>query len=56
MKQVKCAWCGKTVPLTFNGRRPKQHGNGRSTCVGSAQEVALHNALREAAAANMRKA
>lgn len=36
MKTVKCLWCGQVLPLTRKGR-PKQHRNGKTTCVGSGQ-------------------
>jgi hypothetical protein len=47
-KDVKCAWCGKTVLLSGNGLRPKQHLNGKTTCVGSGQLVETHDRQREA--------
>lgn len=46
---TKCAWCGKTLALTKNSRRPKQHFNGPKTCPGSGQPVGVHSQLRRAA-------
>ena len=45
VKQVKCLWCGKTVPLSTKGR-PMQHRNGPTTCVGSGQLAEVHERVR----------
>lgn len=54
-KDMTCAWCGKTVMLSGNGARPKQHLNGKTTCIGSGQLVETHDRLRAAAQANMKE-
>jgi len=54
-QNVTCAWCGKTVLLSGNSLRPKQHLNGKTTCVGSNQSVESHDRLRETAAQNLTK-
>lgn len=48
METIKCAWCGGEYPLTKKGK-PKQHRNGKTTCVGSGQDKATHDRLRKAA-------
>lgn len=45
---IKCAWCGKLCDLTKNKLRPKQHTNGKTTCVGSGQLVITHKQLGKA--------
>ncbi len=52
-RDMTCAWCGKTVLLSGNGKRPKQHLNGKTTCVGSGQLVETHDRLRDAAKQNL---
>lgn len=52
---IKCAWCGKTVPLTKNRRRPKQHLDGPRICLGSGQLIQTHTMLREAAERNRKE-
>lgn len=42
VKAIKCFWCGQVLPLTKNGRRPKQHRNGATICVGSGQTIEVH--------------
>ena len=53
--KIKCAWCGKEMPPTKSGQRPKQHQDGPRICVGSGQLILTHNMLREAAKRNQRK-
>lgn len=53
--QIKCAWCGKTVPLTKNSRRPKQHLDSGRICVGSGQLIQTHNMLRTAMERNRKE-
>ena len=52
--KIKCAWCGQILAITNKGR-PRQHINGRTTCVGSAQKVVAHERLHEATASNKPK-
>ncbi len=54
-RDMTCAWCGKTVMLSGNGQRPKQHLNGKTTCVGSGQLVETHDRIRASAAQNLNK-
>ena len=47
MKTIKCAWCGVLLPLAGNGKRPRQHKNGKNTCVGSGQLTETHERVRD---------
>ena len=47
MKTIKCVWCGSVVPLTGDGKRPKQHKDGPRICLGSGQLVETHQMLHE---------
>lgn len=46
MKTLKCLWCGQVLPLTRKGR-PKQHRNGKTTCVGSGMLATQHENQRK---------
>lgn len=54
MNKIKCAWCGQILAITNKGR-PRQHINGRTTCVGSGQKVATHERQSAAVAASKGK-
>ena len=45
MAKLKCAWCGATVKPALNGKRPAQHKNGPTTCVGSGQLADTHRRI-----------
>ena len=47
-RTIKCGWCSAVVPLTKDGRRPKQHRNGKTTCCGSGQLVETHEQIHNA--------
>lgn len=51
-KTIKCIYCGKVLLLTKNGKRPRQHVNGKRTCLGSGQTIDVHNSIREYAQKN----